>query len=87
MVVYIVERKWSSGDKVTLEMELDADKHVLFFFVNKIQLPLCIVNVPAGVHFEVTGYYGGLSVELRSLVKLTAPTVNTSTLPFVQYSI
>lgn len=69
---------FSSDDKVFLGLELNIDKRTLYFFVNNAQIPYCIVNVPASVHFGVAGWNQGLSVELKSLSKLTVSSINPS---------
>lgn len=69
----------SGNGKVTLGLELNANKHILYFFVNGAQIPHCVINVPTSVYFGYTGYYAGLSVELKSLTKLTAPSIDPST--------
>lgn len=61
----------------TLSLELDADKHILYFFVNGVQIPHCVINVPGSVYFAFTGYQK-LVVQLKTLTKLSAPTINPS---------
>lgn len=73
----LVSNKFYQNGKVTLGLELDADKHVAYFFVNDKQVPCCVTNVPA-VYFGVTGYYSGLAIELKSFTKLSAPSVSSS---------
>lgn len=71
--------------KVTLGLELDANRHILHFFVNNAQVPYCVTNVPPSVHFGVGSYNLGGSFELKSFVRLFTPSVNPS-LTCTQYT-
>lgn len=67
----------SSGE-VTLSLELDGNKHILFFFVNKKQLPHSVTNVPPLVYFGVSGYQQFLNIKLKSVVRLASPSIKRS---------
>lgn len=69
---------YNKKSNVTLGLELDADKHVLYFFLNDVQLPHSITNIPPSVHFGVTMYRPPDIVELKSFTKLVKPTINPS---------
>lgn len=65
-----------SSGKATIGLELDADKHVLYFFVNNTQIPYTVTKVASSVHFGVSDYTTGNSIEIKSLAKLTTPSIN-----------
>lgn len=75
----VAEKEFFCGSgKLVMSLELDANQHVLYFFVNSKQIPYLITDVPPHVHFAVSNYYRGVSVELKSLSRLAAPSVNAS---------
>lgn len=69
---------FSSPGWVTLGLELDADQHVLYFFVDERQIPHCVVGIPSSVHFGVSGRSKGLTIELTELSKLAKLSVSPS---------
>lgn len=69
---------FSQPNEANLGLELNADKHVLYFFVNGMQIPHCVVNVPPSVYFGFGGCSQNTSAELKSFTKLAAPSVDPS---------
>lgn len=74
-----------STGKVVLGLELDANKHVLYFFVDEKQIPYCVVNVPPSVYFGVSAECTNFNIELKSLAKLTVLSINPN-LSCAQYN-
>lgn len=70
---------FKDSGNVSLALELDADNHALYFFVNEKQIPHCVVNVPSPVQFAIQGgYSGAFTVDLKSLQKMSAPSIDSS---------
>lgn len=63
---------------VALSLEFDRDRHILYFFINKRRTPYCIIQVPSSVHFAVSGTDEGTIIEVRSVERLTTPTIDVS---------
>lgn len=64
--------------RVTLTLELNADRHTLYYVVNGVQAPFVVSNVPSQVHFAVSGGDVGFTIELNSIRKLTSPSINVA---------
>lgn len=70
---------YASSAKFTLAMELNADANpkTLYVFVDGVQKPFCIRNVPSSVYMGFSGC-GKTVVEVKSFERLSAPTVSAS---------
>lgn len=68
-----------------ISLELNTEDHSLYFLVDGKQMPLCIINVPADVLFGFSGYQGHSPIEIKSLQRLPAPTVDPN-IKCTQYS-
>lgn len=69
---------FSNSGKVTLTMELDANKHVLYFSPNETQIPYCVINVPKSVYFVVCACNSNSAIELKSFARLPVPSISSS---------
>lgn len=65
------------SNKTTITLEIDANSHILYFFVNGEQVPHCIVSVPSSVLFAVCAnlFTENSSVYVTSVRKLVASTI------------
>ncbi|KAA6376147.1 MAG: hypothetical protein EZS28_028325 [Streblomastix strix] len=63
------------GDNQLVRAELDFDKGTLTFFLDNVQQPLYISWIKEKVSFLVSMYRSGASCTIKSLRKLSQPTV------------
>lgn len=73
----LISRVFPTFWKITIRLELDLNNRALHFFVNGQQILYCVTNIPSSVYFTINGTSDGQSFTVKSLERLSAPTVNT----------
>lgn len=66
------------ASEVELDLELDADRNLMHFFVNGRQIPNCVRDVPIPAFFMVVNHRYEIKVSMKSFQKLIQPTANPS---------
>lgn len=63
---------YASSGTVMLALELDADAHLAYFFVNGKQIPHVVTSIPPSVHFAFTNYVAGVTVSVKTFGRFSA---------------
>lgn len=62
--------------KVQARLELDLNSNILYFFINGVQTPHKVTNVPSSVYFAVGAISANTRFTVTSFTKTAAPTAN-----------